>query len=144
MLNQRPVLLLVDDEPAILEILCVLFENDFEIFAFSDPGEALERIKCGAAPDFLISDLVMPGMNGIELFLEARKNCPDLPGIILTGNGGSPLLKQISILPRVQVALKPFDLKVLVRMVGLGRISDRVHEKNEAGQGDPECREPEF
>lgn len=144
MRKPRPVLVLIDDEPAILEILCLLFEKDFKVYAFSDPVEALTFIKKGESPDFFISDLVMPKMNGLEFVQEARKICPDLPGIILTGNGNSPLLKQVAMLPLVQFSIKPVDLGVLVRMVGLGATFDRPNEKIETNQRSEDCKGVDF
>jgi type II secretory ATPase GspE/PulE/Tfp pilus assembly ATPase PilB-like protein/FixJ family two-component response regulator len=79
-------LLLVDDEPNILSALRRVFHQEsYEIVACQDPLEALKRIG-DETFQVLISDYMMPGMNGGELLKEARALQPDMIRIMLTGH----------------------------------------------------------
>lgn len=76
----------VDDEEIILSTLKMLlgiegFEN---IECFTQPKKALEYIK-EHKPDLILSDFMMPEMNGIEFLSEAKKICENVSMILLTG-----------------------------------------------------------
>ncbi|MFZ3287212.1 MAG: ATPase, T2SS/T4P/T4SS family, partial [Telluria sp.] len=79
-------ILLVDDEPNVLAALRRVFRQEkYEVVCSTDPRAAIELI--GAEPfDVVISDYMMPGMNGGELLKEARALRPDMIRIMLTGH----------------------------------------------------------
>ena len=52
----------------------------------SDVFEVLQRIE-DLAPDLIVTDLVMPGRNGLELVEEVRQRWPQLPVILMTNKG---------------------------------------------------------
>lgn len=81
----RPRILVVDDEASIRDMLSKtlsLAEYDVEVAA--DGRAALERLKL-MPYDLLITDLKMPGVDGLTVIREARRYRPDLPVIIITG-----------------------------------------------------------
>src|ERR1700691_2816770 len=62
-----PTVFVVDDEPAIATTLALILNSaGFSATAFTDPREAL-RFAEAECPDYLITDVVMPELNGIEL-----------------------------------------------------------------------------
>ena len=64
-------ILVVDDEPSIRKYLQTLLEVDgFEVEAVSSGKEAVEKVSGGQRPDFIILDVLMPQMNGIETLKE--------------------------------------------------------------------------
>ncbi len=71
--NRQPTILIVDDDALILSSLRGLFmlETDYEIVEHSDPKEAVEEVKRRPI-DMVISDFLMPGMNGVELLGKVR------------------------------------------------------------------------
>ncbi|MBP1929264.1 PAS domain S-box-containing protein [Methanolinea mesophila] len=80
--------LLVDDEPAILDVAQIFLERGGGIrVSLSESGtKALEM--CALHPyDIIVSDYEMPGMNGIDLLKEVKSRNPDTPFIIFTGRG---------------------------------------------------------
>ena len=80
-------LLVVDDDPLVRSVLGAVFERLGHRAEVVESGEdALRRLKEGAPCDLLLTDLTMPGLNGIELLREARRQRPRLPCILLTGN----------------------------------------------------------
>lgn len=84
--SKRPVILAVDDDELILASLRALFsvEADYELEATNRPDEA-ERIARTRPVDVVVSDFLMPEMNGIELLKRIRELQPDAPRILLTG-----------------------------------------------------------
>jgi excisionase family DNA binding protein len=80
----RPRVLVVDDEAGIRELLSkTLALADYDVEAAGDGRAAIERLRAGPY-DLLITDLKMPGMDGLSLIREARRLAPELPIIIIT------------------------------------------------------------
>jgi response regulator RpfG family c-di-GMP phosphodiesterase len=77
-LNKKTVLI-VDDEPLSVKILCRQLEDDYKILLAQSGQEALELIS-HTTPDIILLDLVMPKMDGYELYKDLRMN-PSLDGI---------------------------------------------------------------
>ncbi len=80
-------ILVVDDEPNYRIILEELLEDEgFEVLTASDGYNALE-IAGETDIDLIVTDMQMPGMNGVELLAEAKKRWPDIPVIMVTAFG---------------------------------------------------------
>lgn len=70
----RPKVLLVDDDEDILDLLNYnLSREGFEVHVLSDSSEAIQYAK-EFCPDLIVLDLMMPGLNGIEICRQIRKN----------------------------------------------------------------------
>jgi excisionase family DNA binding protein len=83
--NSRPRVLVVDDEPSIRDLLSkMLALVDYNVDVASDGQSALEHMRLGSY-NLLITDLRMPGMDGISVIHAARRLQADLPVIIITG-----------------------------------------------------------
>ncbi len=80
-------ILLVDDEPALLEIVKTMLSSmNYKIDAISDSMEALAYFReNGQKIDLVISDMTMPKMTGLEMGIEIHKISPNLPMILCTG-----------------------------------------------------------
>jgi PAS domain S-box-containing protein len=85
----RSRVMLVDDEPLVREVLAAqLADSGFDVVQ-ADHGEAaLALLDEGESVDLLVSDLSMPGMNGVALIHAAQLRRPRLPAILLTGYAG--------------------------------------------------------
>ena len=80
-------ILIVDDEPSVLASLVSALEDmPVEILTSGDPTEALELIKT-RVPPVVITDLKMPGMDGLELLHRIREFDPLIQVIMVTGHG---------------------------------------------------------
>jgi excisionase family DNA binding protein len=83
--DERPRILVVDDEQAVRDLLAkTLTMADYDVDAAPDGASAVERLRA-VEYDLLITDLKMPGMDGLSVIREARRSAPDLPVIIITG-----------------------------------------------------------
>ena len=78
--------LLVDDNVDLLDIAETLFRrNGFEVFTAASGPEAVEILRRTPDIGVLFTDVVMPGMSGIQLGHEARKILPDIKVILVSG-----------------------------------------------------------
>ena len=82
----RPKVLVVDDEPSIRDLLVrALALADYDVDAASDGLEAVERVR-GGGYNLLITDINMPGNDGLLHIKEARRLDATLPVIVITGH----------------------------------------------------------
>jgi putative two-component system response regulator len=85
--NARPRVLCVDDESVILQILRRLLEvQGFEPVTCGDPLLALTVFDEGSF-DVVITDIHMPGMDGLAMMRSLRERQPELPVVVVTGHG---------------------------------------------------------
>ena len=83
-----PKVLLIDDEEGIRESLSIMLQIEgFETVALPDAVKALQLIDSGPYFDFIISDIKMPHMDGIEFLREVRKRELDSIVIMITAYG---------------------------------------------------------
>jgi response regulator RpfG family c-di-GMP phosphodiesterase len=82
----RPRILIVDDDPNLLQALKRLHSRRFDITTATDPRVAIELVRQG--PDFVvvICDYQMPGMKGPACLAQIQKIAPDTVRVLLTGN----------------------------------------------------------
>jgi excisionase family DNA binding protein len=81
----RPRVLVVDDEASIRDLLAkTLALAEYDVDLAQDGRTALERLRI-VPYDLLITDLKMPGVDGLAVIREARRMKPDIPVIIITG-----------------------------------------------------------
>ncbi|MBV9653562.1 MAG: PAS domain S-box protein [Acetobacteraceae bacterium] len=82
----RRRILLVDDDAIVHEVLVRQLEREgFDVLAANSGAEALAILDAGETVDVLVSDLSMPGMDGLALIHEARQRRQKLQAILLTG-----------------------------------------------------------
>lgn len=80
-------ILVVDDEPSMQHVIEDALSGDYKIVNVSNGREAWEMLEENKF-DVVITDLVMPEMNGIDLVMGIRKNYPNQKLIIISGGGG--------------------------------------------------------
>ena len=86
----RPArVLVVDDEVMVRDVLSGQLEDaGYDVLTAVDGASAIGLIEDGEAVDVLVSDLSMPGMNGLAVIRAAQERRPGLPAILLTGYAG--------------------------------------------------------
>ncbi len=82
---ERPRILVVDDEEAILETMTFTFENDYEVHTSSDARRALELLDEHSPFAVVLTDQRMPNMSGVEFLKEVWQRHPSTVRMILTG-----------------------------------------------------------
>jgi signal transduction histidine kinase len=87
-------ILLVDDEPGILKVLGIsLADRGYRVLTAENSEEAL-RVFHEARPEVILTDIKMPGMDGIELLKRIKAESPDTEVIMITGHGEMELAIQ--------------------------------------------------
>ncbi len=120
-----PVVLLVEDEAMVREITTQVLENaGYCVLESSSPREALDlaRMRKGKV-DLLLTDVVMPGMNGFELADKLRDLKPGLVTIFMTGYAEADARKQVRASATMHIQ-KPFTIALL-----LARIAEALHAR---------------
>lgn len=82
--------LYVDDEPTNLIFFKIMLQNQLKVVTAQSGKEALQILENGQHVDLIISDMLMPGMNGIEFLTLAEKFDNRIPRIMLSGYDKSP------------------------------------------------------
>jgi len=109
--GRQPVVLLVDDEPMVTQALALFLEleSEYEVVTSGSGAEALE-VLAKRPVDVVVSDFLMPGMNGLELLAEVARRNPDIPRLMLTGYADkSNAIKAINEVGLYQYLEKPLE-----------------------------------
>ncbi len=81
-------ILIVDDELVVRNLLmAIVGSGHYEVLEASNGEEALEVCRI-EVPDLVVTDLIMPEKNGIDLILTLKKEFPTLPIVAISGGGG--------------------------------------------------------
>lgn len=109
--SENARIMVVDDEEMVLQSIKSLLEleTDYTVLSFLSPLEAIEHIK-GNEIDVVISDYLMPEMDGITFLGKVREIRPEVPRIILTGYADKEnAIKAINEVGLFQYIEKPWD-----------------------------------
>lgn len=125
-------LLVVDDEAAQVEALCRTLEYEgFSVTGFTGAAAALSALR-GGSFDIVLTDLTMPGMDGIAFLNAAREIDPGLAGIVMTGHGTIATAVEAMKAGALDYILKPFDLRVILRVLARTQAMLRLRRENAA------------
>ena len=125
-----PTILVVDDEPSLRRLLSfTLARRGFRV-ALAETGEqAVEMIELDP-PDICLLDVMLPGIDGLEVLRRARRLVPDLPVIMMTAFGTVERAVEAMKLGAHDFIAKPFDmdrLSIAVKnALSMGRLSRQV------------------
>jgi|SRR2546422_4096063 len=103
--------LVVDDDPDILESLSALLDGYYELCLARDGAEALEALDGGFAPDAIILDLMMPILDGAELMRQLEARGVRIP--VLLSSAHSDLDRCARDLRADDYIMKPFGFEAL-------------------------------
>ena len=84
-MNSEIKLLYIDDEPINLYIFEIYFRKKYNVITGSSGFEGLRLLRQNRDTKIVVSDMSMPGMNGLEFIRKAREEFPDITFFILTG-----------------------------------------------------------
>lgn len=114
--------LVIDDEPDMRDIMCRVLEvAGHDVTAFANGGGAIAHVRQQPA-DLLITDLFMPGIEGLETIREIRRLRPDMPIIAISGvdfDGGDYLdvARKFGAVATLKKPFWPADLLELISRV---------------------------
>lgn len=84
-MSDKKTILFVDDEPLNLMLFNALFNHKYDIVTAISGEDGLEKLRANPAILFVISDMKMPGMNGIAFITRAKVEFPAIDYAVLTG-----------------------------------------------------------
>ncbi len=118
--------LLVEDEPALLAMAQAMLEKlGYRVTAAATPAKALELAHRQAeAFDLILSDIIMPGMNGLELVKRLTEKDPSLRCLYMSGYTANAVVHQGVLDEGVHFIQKPFSLQALAAAVRKALDSD--------------------
>jgi two-component system cell cycle sensor histidine kinase/response regulator CckA len=115
----KKTILLVDDDLAMRKMIKMYLElKGFAVLAVGNGEEGVEVFTASqGAIDLLVTDLYMPKMTGIELYVEICRTRPDLPVVFMTGGISTPELEELLTGEHACLLSKPFTPRdLLVRL----------------------------
>lgn len=130
----QPTVLVVDDDPRLLQLMSEAFtRGGFRTFSANNGRVAMQILRA-AAPDLLVTDIVMPEMEGLATIREAKQLMPDLQVIAITGGGeygrDRTYLRWAEHLGADEVLAKPFKCSSLLTAARLLLDRTRLGEPN--------------
>jgi two-component system response regulator FixJ len=112
--NDNRQIFFVDDEPKVREVVGETLEQlGLRVRCFANAADCLEQMEIQGC-DLLITDMKMPGMNGLELLAEAKRMIPWLPVLIVTGYGDIPTAVTAMKAGAVDFIEKPLEMRTLL------------------------------
>ena len=125
-----PSILIVDDEPSILQSLSGLLSDEgFEVATASNGYEALKTID-KESPDLVLLDIWMPGMDGIETLKAIKKDNPLIQVIIITGHGTIETAVRSTKLGAFDFIEKPLSIDKVIVAINNSLNFRRLEEEN--------------
>ena len=114
----REKALIVDDQVDVLDMAAELFRAlGYEVLAANSGAEAMAILQRTPGIDVLFSDVVMPGMSGIELGNQVRRMFPAMKIILASGYAASALKDQVGGADDFPVINKPYSMAQILRQL---------------------------
>jgi len=113
-------ILIIDDEAMIRNLLAKILEREGYEIVTASGGEDGIKIHRENPADLIITDLIMPGKEGIETIMELRRDFKDVKIIAMSGGGRidpETYLQMAKTLGAIKTIAKPFDRKELLKTI---------------------------
>jgi DNA-binding NtrC family response regulator len=117
--ERQPVVMVVDDEEMVVTSIraYLQLETDYRIDGFTDPEEAVKHLETHPV-DLVITDILMPKLNGVQLLIQARRLQPEATRILLTGHADKQnAIEAINEAGVYQYLEKPWDNAQLLLLI---------------------------
>lgn len=117
MQNSKKKILVVDDEPDILEFLRVILEEEGYTVATTDKGEYVEKLQNGGLPDIILLDVLLSGKDGREIVkqLKSQEDTKHIPVIMFSAHPSAEATARAY--GADDFLAKPFDIDELLTKV---------------------------
>lgn len=126
--GHKPFVMIVDDEDMVITSIKAFLEldTDFDVRGFTDPREAA-GYAAGNPVDVVISDYLMPDMNGIQLLAKVKEAQPETSRVLLTGHADKQsAIQAINEVSLFQYLEKPWENSQLLLVVQGGAERSRL------------------
>lgn len=117
---KKPVILVVDDESDMCEMLVsLLYEEGYVTDIANNGKDAVKRVKDGGV-DFVLLDIMMPEMSGIETLQRIKAIRPGLPVVMITAYATLKTAQEAMSLGAYDYITKPFNLGCVMEVIKQG------------------------
>jgi CheY-like chemotaxis protein len=115
----KQTILLVEDEKIVRALMCEVLEREgYEVLACDDPKQAIEvSMRHSGHIDLLLTDVIMPGMNGRDMANRILEILPELHVVFMSGYTEHVLMDEGLIDSQFEYLQKPFPLRTLMQKV---------------------------
>jgi two-component system response regulator FixJ len=121
---------LVDDDTLLLSTATVMLESArYECISFTDAFECLSKFNARSC-DLLVTDVQIPGMDGIELLHRAKKIAPWIPIIVMTSYADIPVAVQALKEGAFDFIEKPFEVEQFLDVVDLALKQNQINDSS--------------
>jgi CheY-like chemotaxis protein len=120
----RKRILVVDDEPEIVELLLEHLRPDYDVDSAGDGVSAIERIRA-RRPDLVFLDIHMPRMHGIDVLKLVKQMDASIPVVMVTANADNALAADAVRSGALSYVPKPFDFRYLDHILAVGLAAKR-------------------
>ena len=117
---RKPVILVVDDEPDMCEMLVTILYKEGYVTDMANNGkDAIKRVKDGGV-DFVLLDIMMPEMGGIETLRQIKAVRHDIPVVMITAYATLKTAQESMMLGAYDYITKPFNLECVKEVIKQG------------------------
>ena len=125
-----PTLLIVDDEPSIVQSMKGLLQDEgFDVLTASNGYEALQMID-NESPDLVLLDIWMPGIDGLETLKEIKSGNPFIQVLVITGHGNVETAVKATKLGAFDLIEKPLSFDKVIVAIHNALNFRRLEEEN--------------
>jgi len=110
-------ILVVDDEPSVLDIIAALLADEGYTVQTANNGRAAVELIADEPPDLLITDVMMPHLDGLGLLALVRERTPSLPVIVMSAVDPTARRRTAFTADHTVFLRKPFDIETLLTTV---------------------------
>jgi DNA-binding response OmpR family regulator len=117
-------ILVIDDDPEVVDILVTTLRDEgYGVLGALTSDEGLKLVIL-SRPDLVLLDIMLPGMNGIEVLKRIRSINPTIKVVMVTGNTDPVLAREALELGALAYVDKPFDFAYLKRIVAMALLPE--------------------
>ncbi len=124
-MSQAKILLIEDDPGIVMTLRRLLTEEGHEVVVETRGDSGLKKAQ-ESGIEVVITDMKLPGLNGLELVRELHKGQPRLPIIVITAHGTTETAIEATKAGAYDYLLKPFDIPELIHLVDKAVSSGRL------------------
>ena len=110
-------ILIVDDEPSVLEVLASLLSDEGHAVQCAPDGRVALEVLASNLPDLLITDVMMPRLDGWTLLTSVRERTPVLPVIVMSAVDRRVARRNVFSADHTVFLRKPFDIETLLTTI---------------------------
>jgi DNA-binding NtrC family response regulator len=123
-------ILVIDDEKSLVDLLTVVFKNEGYAVKQAQSAEQGLAVLDNDEVDLVITDIKLPGSDGMEILRRVRAKRPDVPVVMITAYGSVQQAVDALKAGALDYVVKPFDVEELKIVVGRGLAERRLKQEN--------------